>query len=151
CSLPISDCARRKTRRYESLSMSFAVMQDSVSQADAKKTFQAYGAALELMESQEAEVLICGAAGTGKSHACLEKLHKEAQKYIGSRLLICRKTRESLSETGLVTYEQKVLSANSTIKSGIQRRVRQLYQYPNGSEIVVGGLSLDTRIMSTEF
>ena len=118
---------------YESLPKNFAVMQDSVPQADVKKPYQAYGAALELMNAEETEVLICGAAGTGKSRACLEKLHREAETYSGCRLLICRKTRESLSETALVTYEEKVLPVGSTIKSRMKRRVRQLYPYPNGS------------------
>ncbi|GEM_PF-349989 len=119
--------------------------------AEAASDYQPQGSARQLLAARDPEILICGAAGTGKSRACLEKLHKAAMDYQGCRLLICRKTRESLSESALVTYEEKVLPPDSTVKQGNLRRVRQLYQYPNGSEIVVGGLSVDTRIMSTEF
>jgi phage terminase large subunit len=114
-------------------------------------SYKAYGAAQELQETTEPEVLICGAAGTGKSRACLEKLHRLAEDYKGCRLLICRKTRESLNEAALVTYEDKVRGGNLDLKRKIQRRNRQHYEYGNGSEIIIGGLCLDTRIMSTEF
>jgi PBSX family phage terminase large subunit len=96
-------------------------------------------------------VLLAGPAGTGKSRACLEKLHVMALRYPGMRGLIVRKTRESLSESGLFTFEQHVVGPEDPLVSGIQRRVRQVYQYPNGSEIVVGGMDKASKIMSTEF
>ena len=97
------------------------------------------------------EVLISGPAGTGKSRACLQKLHHLATDYPGSRHLIVRKTRESLSESGLFTFERYVLGEGHPIAAGVQRHYRQVYQYPNGSAIVVGGLDKASKIMSTEY
>jgi phage terminase large subunit len=103
------------------------------------------------MLCQNAEVLISGPAGTGKSRACLEKLHLCAEKYAGMRGLIVRKTRESLTESGLVTFETKVVPEGHPILGGPQRNFRQVYRYPNGSQIVVGGMDKASKVMSTEY
>ena len=50
-----------------------------------------------------------------------------------------------------MTYEFNVLPAGSSILSGPQRRMRQAYHYPNGSEVVVGGLDKPSKVMSTEY
>jgi len=78
-------------------------------------------------------------------------LHFCALKYAGMRGLIIRKTRESLSEAALVTFEDKVLPQLSALKEGPKRNFRQAYHYPRGSEIVVGGLDKPGKIMSTEY
>lgn len=109
------------------------------------------GAAVELFYARDPELLLSGPAGTGKSRGLLEKLHLCAMKYAGMRGLIVRKTRASLTESGLVTYEEKVLPANSKIKAGAKRRNRQSYPYPNNSQIIVAGMDNATRVMSTEF
>jgi PBSX family phage terminase large subunit len=62
-----------------------------------------------------------------------------------------RKTRESLTESALVTLEEKVLPAGSPICAGASRRMRQAYHYPNGSEVVLGGLDKPSKVMSTEY
>jgi PBSX family phage terminase large subunit len=67
------------------------------------------------------------------------------------RALIVRKTRTSLTESALVTFEEKVLPYGSPLANGPQRRMRQSYNYPNGSVIVVGGLDDSQRVMSTEY
>lgn len=67
------------------------------------------------------------------------------------RGLIVRKTRESLTEAALVTYEDKVLPEGSAISAGSQRRMRQAYHYSNGSEIIIGGLDKAQKVMSTEY
>ena len=111
-----------------------------------------YGECLQLYETEVDEVLISGPAGTGKSRACLEKIHHLMQKYDGARALIMRKTRASLTESALQTYERWVLGYDHPIiQGGAQRRFRQNYQYPNGSEIIVGGMDNPTRVMSTEY
>src|SRR5262245_62179573 len=109
------------------------------------------GAAARLMHDQSAEVLIAGPAGTGKSLACLYKLHLLAELVPGFRGLVVRKTRESLTESALVTYETKVLPPGHPVLAGAQRRLRQAYRYPNGSELITGGLDKASRVMSTEF
>lgn len=94
---------------------------------------------------------LCGPAGTGKTRACLQRLHRLALDYPGMRGLIVRKTRASLSESALVTYEEKVLGDDNPVAEGPTRQHRQTYRYPNGSLIVVGGMDRASRIMSTEF
>lgn len=113
--------------------------------------YTAHGTAAALWRSRDPEIVVSGPAGTGKSRACLEKLHFCALKYHGMRGLIVRKTRESLSEAALVTFEEKVLPAYSPLKDGPRRNFRQAYHYPNRSEVVVGGLDKPGKIMSTEY
>lgn len=115
-----------------------------------------YGAADALMGCRDTEVLIEGPAGTGKSRAVLQKIHTAAMKYPGMRALVIRQTRESLTESALVTYEEKVLPKNSPLAMGARRNCRQSYEYSNGSVIVVGGLKSagkdqTAKIMSTEY
>ena len=108
--------------------------------------------AAQAFRSHRPEVLISGPAGTGKSLACLYKLHYLAVKVPGLRALILRKTRESLTESALVTFEEKVLHPQHLAGlAGGQRRLRQAYQYGNGSTIVVGGLDKPGKVMSTEY
>ena len=116
-----------------------------------QRPYAARGAAAELWRARAGELVLSGPAGTGKSRACLEKLHFCALKYRGMRGLIIRKTRESLSEAALVTFEDKVLPEGSPLTEGARRNFRQAYHYANGSTIVVGGLDKPGKIMSTEY
>lgn len=109
------------------------------------------GANADLFRSDANETILCGPAGTGKTIACLWRMHHDLLKYPGSRGLIARKTRVSLTQSGLVSYEEKVLHPGSTIKDGPGRANRHVYQYPNGSCLVVQGLDMPTRLFSTEF
>jgi phage terminase large subunit len=112
-----------------------------------------HGAAEDLIAARDYELCAVGPAGTGKSLACLHKLHAAAQNYPGMRGLIVRKTRESLTQSALVTFEDKVLGPwwRERIAANCQRRVSQSYTYPNGSELVVGGLDKPSKVMSTEY
>ncbi len=113
--------------------------------------YQPFGGAAVLMTARDPEVLLSGPAGTGKSLACLTKLYLAAMKYPGMRGLIARKTRESVSESALVTWEQKVIPPGHPLTAGAKRRARQVYTFPNGSEVAVGGLDSAQKVMSTEF
>lgn len=119
--------------------------------ASQQHSYVPYGKAAELIACTLPEILISGPAGTGKSRACLEKIHSLMLQYPGARALIVRKTRESLTESALFTYEQWVLGPGHPLTHGPQRRNRQVYPYPNGSRVVVGGLDKPSKIMSTEF
>lgn len=114
------------------------------------KPYQPYGAALKMWKSSRREVVLAGPAGTGKTRANLQKLHYCATKYPGMRGLIVRKTRESLNQTALVTYESKVLPPGwlDIIHFNTQE---QQYEYPNGSIIALGGLDKASKIMSSEW
>lgn len=117
----------------------------------AEKPYCPYGKALDLMMGREDEILMAGPAGTGKSRACLEKMHLCAQKYPGMRGLFVRKIRASCTESCLVTYEDKVVPEGHPCVKGPQRLNRQSYKYPNGSELVVGGMDKSSKTLSTEY
>lgn len=131
--------------------MAIVVASGNVQASPDQRPYQPHGAALQCFYDRSPELLLCGPAGTGKSRAILEKLHFCANRWPGLRGLIVRKTRASLSESGLVTFEEKVLPARSPIKGNTARRYRQVYEYGNGSEIVVAGMDDPNRVMSTEF
>ena len=92
----------------------------------------------------------------GKSRAALEKLYTAAVKYPGMRGLIIRKTRASLSEAALQTWEEHVLPENSPLRNGVTRGARRSYILRNGSEINLGGFEVSSSketepVMSREY
>ena len=114
--------------------------------------FRPAGAAAALFLAKDPEVLIEGPAGTGKTRAVLEYVNYLCEEYPGIRVLLYRKTRTSMNESVLVTYEDKVLWEDHPAKVGdAHRNNRQFYKYPNGSHVVVGGMDNSARIMSTEY
>jgi phage terminase large subunit len=88
---------------------------------------------------------------TGKTRGVLERIFHLMNTYHGARALLCRKTRVSMTESVLVTFESKVLPTKSPVRDGPTRRIRGSYTLPKGSEIVISGLDEPARIMSTEF
>ena len=116
-----------------------------------KPDYTSQGELTKLFEMQQDEILISGPAGTGKSRACLQRLDGFALQYNESRHLIVRKTKTSMAESALLTYERDVMGFEHPIVQGAQRRYRQQYRYPNGSEIIISGMDKPTKIMSTEF
>lgn len=115
------------------------------------KPYQPFGRMRDLLLSRAPEVMLAGPAGTGKSRACLEKVHLCAERYAGLRALIVRKTRVSLTHTGLVTFETHVVPEAHPILQGPQRSHRNAYHYPNGSEVVIGGMDNPVKVMSGEY
>lgn len=115
------------------------------------RPYQPFGGALELFYARDEEILLEGPAGTGKTRAALEKVHLCLLKYAGARALICRKSRVSMTESALVTFEEKVVREGDPMLDGASRSNRTAYHYPNRSELVVGGLDNPNRIMSTEY
>lgn len=111
-------------------------------------TFTPYGAARDLFADRSPEVLITGAAGTGKSRASLEKLHLLASKHPKSRHLMVRNTRDSLTQSAMVTYGQKVLHPLDGVHFFV---TNQEYRYPNGSIIAVAGMDNPSKVLSSEW
>lgn len=113
-----------------------------------KEQYRPYGQIRDVFRYKGPELMLEGPAGTGKSRANLEYLNYWAMRVPGCRLLMVRKTRRSLTESGMVTLEQKVLHPAQGVrfKSSVQQ-----YQYPNGSVIAVGGLDKPSKIMSSEW
>ena len=109
------------------------------------------GAIVSLWRSRASEVLVPGPAGTGKTRGILEKVHLYLMNHPGSRGLIVRKTRASMTESVLVTFETAVVGGSEANINNQSRRSRWAYEYANGSVLVVGGLDNPDRIMSTEY
>jgi len=114
----------------------------------------AYGAVGHLWSMATAgtmpqELLISGPAGTGKTRANLEFINEIAHNYKGCRILIGRKTRASLTQSVMQTYEEFVLSHNDYRVPF--HTTKQAYEYPNGSRIVVAGFDKPSKLMSSEF
>lgn len=126
-------------------------LSDAAEAIHASTSYLPRGTVTAFWACEDEEVLLSGPAGTGKSRGVLEWIHFVLQRYPGARALICRKTRTSLNESGLFTYEEQVLPTGSAISDGPRREHRQKYVYPNGSEFVTGGLDKATRLFSTEY
>ncbi|MFD5564519.1 phage terminase large subunit [Kitasatospora griseola] len=117
--------------------------------------YEPRGAARELFRNRDSETVMAGAAGTGKSLACLFRVHLAALSTPGIRCLIARKTGVSLGSTTLVTFEKKVAAA--ALASGVvawfggSAREAPSYRYSNGSTINVGGLDKPEKVLSSEY
>ena len=64
------------------------------------------GAPFEAAIADHEEVLLCGAAGTGKTLRILHFINDVCWRYPGARILIVRKVRADLAQSTLVTYER---------------------------------------------
>lgn len=106
------------------------------------------GACRELFRNKSHELIISGPAGTGKSRACLEKVHWILEKYRRIRVLMIRKTRRSMTQSCIVTYEQEVLPRPDYIPfhGGDQE-----YRYPTGSIFAIAGLDDPQKIYSSQW
>jgi len=120
-----------------------------------RHTYRPRGSAAEIFRARDAEVLMSGPAGTGKSRACLEKLNIQALKYPGMRGAIVRKTQVSLGSTALKTWRNDVvrelLASGEIYFYGGSAEEPPQYRYRNGSTIMVIGMDKPTRILSSEY
>jgi phage terminase large subunit len=137
------------------------LMQSVLDRPVEHRPYEPRGAARQCWRSARPEVLSCGPADTGKSRGWVEKIHYCADKYRRARIIMVRKTRESLTQSAMVTYEQKVLPEGWLADSKADQRRHpwriyfsgedQEYQYPNGSIIAVGGMDKPSKLMSSEW
>lgn len=107
--------------------------------------------ARELLASRDRRVLVDGPLGTGKSRLLLEKLRACCLKYPGCRWLLLRSVRKWLTNSALVTLEEKVLEPGLLIPDRIRRENRSEYRFLNGSVIVVAGLDDPQGVFSAEY
>lgn len=118
--------------------------------------FEPRGAALEAFRDKtSSEILMSGAAGTGKTVAALMLIHLACLQKPGMRGLLVRKTHASLTASTLVTFRNKV--AREAIAAGLLKfyggsaQEPAAFRYANGSVLVVGGLDRASRLLSTEY
>lgn len=111
------------------------------------------GASADLIRNHDPEVVESGPAGTGKTYCALWKLHLSAAKYSGMRGIMVRKTLESLTASALVTYQNRVIGTGDwgVRPFGGSKLKPAGFQYPNGSEILIGGLDKANKVMSQEY
>lgn len=110
------------------------------------------GAGLKLFQMRDPEVIISGPAGTGKTIALCHKIHGQALKYPGARILMARKTLTALTTGALVTYEKQILDpADGVTFFGGSQREPASYRYPNGSRVVLGGMDKASKVLSSEY
>ena len=114
-----------------------------------------YGGAREFWRYQGHEVILEGPYQTGKTIAALDKLHHLLCKYPRSRALMLRKTYKSLVQSAVVTYERKVLPyPPGDYRCPVQvygGQRPEWYTYPNGSELICGGLDNADKVLSSEY
>lgn len=114
-----------------------------------KPPYEPRGAAAALRGVAAPEVVLSGPAGTGKTRGCLEWMHALALEHPRSRGLICRRTRDSLTQTALVTFNEEV---RPHLDGAAWRATEQEYRYPNGSVVVVAGLDREgQRVFSSQY
>jgi PBSX family phage terminase large subunit len=96
---------------------------------------------------------VSGPRGTGKSIGSLLKLYWVCRNYPESRCLLLRKTRISLNQSALLTWERDILgfSHPMLLKNPNLRNTRQAYYFPNRSELVVAGMDQPDKVLSTEW
>lgn len=127
--------------------------------APAQKEIKLRGAVKELRhelrhytgEPAVLERLVEGPANTGKSCGIGAILFELATTYAGLRILVVRKTRASLTESFLTTWEQDILADGDVMTEGASRAFRHAYTFENGSQMVIAGLDQPTRHYSAQY
>ncbi|MEJ7901244.1 MAG: hypothetical protein WKF63_05315, partial [Thermomicrobiales bacterium] len=118
------------------------------------------GAPARLFTEATGEIVIAGAAGTGKTRAILEWIHRRCATEPLLRFLILRKTLESLKASALVTYTNQVLYDFDGKQSrldgvsfygGSTIRPADFTYAETGSKIVVAGMDRLSKVLSTEW
>jgi hypothetical protein len=111
------------------------------------------GAVANLWYCDDAELLLDGPAGTGKTFGLIRRCDWLARKYRGARILWVRETLQSLRESVQAIYEEYVLwPGHPVLLEGGKRHQRGHYHYPDtDAEIVLAGLDTPERLMSTEY
>src|SRR5262245_14676905 len=85
-------------------------------------------------------VLVDGPRVTGTTHVYLERRRSCGLKDPRMRGVILRSVRKWLTNSALVTWEEKVLEPGLLVPDRIQRANRSEYRFKNGSVVVVAGL-----------
>jgi PBSX family phage terminase large subunit len=111
-----------------------------------------HGALKRLFACRAPFVRVEGPAGTGKTMAILWKIRLLAEKYPNSRHWIGRETRTSMTDSVLVIWEEKILGqTHPLVVDGPSRATRQVYEFDNGSSVIVGGMDKTSKTFSAEY
>src|SRR5574343_618576 len=111
-----------------------------------------FGGVRDMMRCRAPRVIVEGPAGTGKTIGDMWRIRLLCEKYPGSRHMLMRDTRASMTESVLVALEEKVLGrTHPAVVNGPSRATRTEYAFDNGSRIICGGLDKPERTFSAEY
>ena len=128
--------------------------------------YEPRGAVRDLFYNRDSEILLEGPAGTGKTRGLCEYIYWLCITFPGIRVLMMRKTRASMTESVLVTWENLVLPNGQdepcvTGTAGMANRASYTFpharnvvngvEYVGMTHVVLGGMDRPSRIMSTEY
>lgn len=106
----------------------------------------------DLIYATDPEVVAIGPAGSGKTFAACTKIHAIANDYPGARILMVRKTLESLKSGALNTFINGVQPQRYGVQTfGGNRFFPAEFRYRNGSVVLVSGMDKADKILSAEF
>jgi hypothetical protein len=120
-----------------------------------ENVYKPYGALKEFFMYRGPECIASGPYDTGKTLCMMQKLNWLMWHFENSHALLVRKSYSSLLTSALVTYYNKVLP----YRPGDQRCPVDIYgggvpqhiTYPNGSRIILGGLDIPEKVLSSEY
>lgn len=97
------------------------------------------------------EIILSGPAGTGKTMSWMAYVHNMMLRYPKSRALFVRENLDDMRESTLKTFEVNVLGDGIELFGSVARQNRKVYQYPNGSIIVLGGMNNPGKWLSADY
>lgn len=109
------------------------------------------GANAEAFNSTLPELILCGPANCGKTFAILHKLQDLCFAFPNARIAMVRKTRRSMEDSILETFEGGVYPPQYLTARPIDRRSRSNYTYPNGSRIHVFGMDAPDKLLGSRW
>lgn len=109
------------------------------------------GANAEAYNSTLPELILCGPANCGKTFAILHKLQDLCLTFPGARIAMVRKTRVSMNDSILETFEGGVYPIQYLLAHPIDRKSRTSYSYPNGSRIHVFGMDAPDKLLGSRW
>lgn len=130
------------------------------SSPDVRLVTEIRGAPGRLFAGESGEIVISGPAGTGKTRSILEWIHRRCATERALRVLMLRKTQESLKASALVTYQMQVLhefdgkvsvADGVTFYGGSSIRPADFTYAATGSKIVIAGMDRLSKVLSTEW
>ncbi len=93
-----------------------------------------------------------GPSGTGKTFACLLKLHVLLSLYPGSKALVARRSNTALAASAMATYRNHILHPQEHVRFYGGSHVKPAaFEFPNGSILAMTGLDRAEKIKSTEW
>jgi phage terminase large subunit len=109
--------------------------------------FTPRGGAKDFMYCKDPEVIIAGPAETGKTLAACWLIHLTCSKYPDLHCSIIRKTQHSVYGSVLQTFQRVIKDSPVKIYGGEKP---ELFIYPNGSTVWVGGMDNADKVLSSE-